>query len=223
MSFILPLAVTCLLCPSLRRWFPELAWITGKTKGARVAQIYLMFSISPVMAMNSGGPLNLALNLAFAIGVLWLLFRVAQPALAAPDGIRIVAFGRGGFTGLCVYLALLYGVTYRQIRPEGLPSIPIQLLTFVFYAVALVGLWLHRRQAPCAQVGSLPEARELWLVKVCFVVIIAASLALSFLGSHPALFAAVVVNFAIWTPLGLLLTGWSLARGVRGFIATRAF
>jgi hypothetical protein len=34
-SFLLPLAVTCLFCPSLRRLFPDLAWFAGTSKGAR--------------------------------------------------------------------------------------------------------------------------------------------------------------------------------------------
>ena len=56
MSFILPLAVICLLCPDLRRLFPDLAWFTGKSKGARIVQIYIVASFAPVMAMNSEGP-----------------------------------------------------------------------------------------------------------------------------------------------------------------------
>ena len=36
MSFLIPLAVACVYCPSLRRWFPDLAWFTGKTRGARI-------------------------------------------------------------------------------------------------------------------------------------------------------------------------------------------
>ncbi len=31
MSFMLPLAVACLVCPSLRRLFPDLAWFTGRS------------------------------------------------------------------------------------------------------------------------------------------------------------------------------------------------
>jgi hypothetical protein len=32
---------------------------------------------------------------------------------------------------LCLYLALLYGVSYFVLRPEGLPSVGVQLLTLV--------------------------------------------------------------------------------------------
>lgn len=133
-SFILPLVVACLLCPPLRCLFPSLAWFTGKSKGARMVQIYLILSFAPVMAMNSRGPINLVLNLALAIVLLLALLRLARPALASSEGRPIVAFGRWGFGGLCVYLAFLYGVGYVALRPEGLPSAAVQLFTFVFYA-----------------------------------------------------------------------------------------
>ena len=45
----------------------DLAWFTGSSNGARVVQGYVIFSSAPVMAMNSGGPLNLAVNLTLAI------------------------------------------------------------------------------------------------------------------------------------------------------------
>ena len=212
-SFILPLAVTCLLCPPLRRLFPDLAWFTGKSRGARVVLAYLVFSFAPVMAMNSGGPINLALNLAVAIVLLLILKRLAQPALDASDGRPIVVFGRWGFGGLCVYLALLYGVGYVVLRPEGRPSVAVQLFTFVFYAFAIAGLRLHRKRE------SLPEApvekRELRLVTTLFVVLMALALAISMLGKNPVLFPVIVPNFILWTLLGFVLTALSFAQGVR--------
>ena len=62
MAFILPLAVTCLLYPSLRRLFPDLAWLTGMSRGARVVQVYLVLSFVPTMAMNSGGSANFSVE-----------------------------------------------------------------------------------------------------------------------------------------------------------------
>jgi hypothetical protein len=160
-SFILPLAVACLLCPPLRRLFPDLAWFTRKTWGARIVQVYLVFSFAPTMAMNSGGTRNLALNLLFAIILLLALLRLARPALSSSDGRPIVAFGRRGFAGLCVYLALLYAVGYVALRPEGRPSVGVQLFTFVFYGLAIAGLWLHRktRAAAARSRGSRRETR----------------------------------------------------------------
>jgi hypothetical protein len=214
-SFILPLAVTCLLCPPLRPWFPDLAWFTGKTRGARIVQIYLVLSFAPTMAMNSGGPLNLAANLAVGIICLLGLLRLARPALAWPDGRRIAAFGRRGFAGLCGYLALLYGVGYVALRPEGRPSIGVQLFTFVFYALAIAGLWLHRKREPLPDASAPPEERELRLVTGLFSVLLALGLALSVLGRSPVIYPPIALNFIIWTLLGFVLTALSLAKGVR--------
>ena len=77
-SFLLPLAVACLLCPNLRGLFPDLAWLTGKTRGARLMRVYLILSFAPVMAMNSGGPVNLAVNLVVAILVFSVLARLRR-------------------------------------------------------------------------------------------------------------------------------------------------
>jgi hypothetical protein len=214
-SFILPLTVTCLLCPSLRRWFPELAWFTGKSRGARIVQVYLVLSFVPVMAMNSGGPINLAANLAVAIILLSVLLRLARPARSAPDGRRIVAFGPGGFAGLCVYLALLYGVTYVALRPEGRPSVGVQLFTFVFYALAIAGIWLHHKREPLPDASAPPERRELRLVTVLFSVLLALALALSPFGRQPAFYPPTALNFVVWTLLGFVLTALSLAKGIR--------
>jgi hypothetical protein len=215
MSFILPLAVTCLLCPPLRRQFPELAWFTGRSKGARAVQVYLVFCFPPVMAINSGGPINLVLNLAAAIIVLLVLLRRAWPALASSDGRAIVVFDRKGFAGLCVYLALLYGVTYFGIRPEGRPSVGVQLFTFAFYALAIVGLWLHRRREPLAEFSMPVEKRELQLVRVVFGAVLALGLVLSALRGSPAFYPVIALNFVIWTCLGFVLTALAVAKGVR--------
>jgi hypothetical protein len=215
MSFILPLAVTCLLCPPLRRLFPELAWFTGRSKGARIVQVYLVLSLAPVMAMNSGGAINLAVNLAVAIILLWALLRLARPALTSSDGRPIVVFGRGGFGGLCVYLALLYGVGYVALHPKWLPSVAVQMLTFVFYAFAVAGLWLHRKRVPLAEAGIPLEKRELQLVTILFAVLLALALALSILAQTPVFYPAIALNFVIWTLAGFVLAVLSLAKGVQ--------
>jgi hypothetical protein len=219
MSFLLPLAVACLLCPELRRWFPELAWFSGKTKWARATQFYLLVSFAPVMAMNSGGPVNLAANLVTALLVLWSLKRLAGPALAAPDAQNLVAFGRSGFAGLCSYLALLYGLTYFYSNPQGRPSIGVQLFTFVFYALAAGGLRLHRRRE-ASTVGTPMEssAPELRRFRGLFLTLLILGLALSFLGNLPAIAWLVIPNFFAWTIAGFLLTGIALSQGIREFI-----
>ncbi len=214
-SFILPLAVACLLCPPLRRLFPDLAWFTGKSKGARIVQLYLVLSLAPVLAMNSGGPVNLALNLAFALVLLFVLSRLSRSALSSPDGRRIVVFGRWGFVGLCMYLMLLYGVTYPFLRPDGLPSVPLQLFTFVFYALAIAGIWLHRRREPLLDSAIQVDGRELRLVKILFALLLGLALALSPFAGNPILFLPILPNFFIWTLLGFLLTAAALVAGYR--------
>ncbi len=218
-SFLLPLIVACLLCPPLRRLFPDLAWFTAKSKGARVVQAYLLLSFATVLAMNSGGPANLALNLAFVLVLLLVLSRLARPALDSSDGRRIVVFGGRGFVGLCIYLILLYGVTYPFLRPDGLPSAPVQLLTFVFYALAIAGLCLHRRREPLPDNMAEVDSRELKLIKILFALLLGLALGLSTLAGKPVLFLPVVLSFVIWTPLGFLLTAVALVKGVRQRIA----
>ena len=214
-SFLLPLAVACLLCPPLRQHFPDLAWFTGPGKIARVVQVYLVISLACVLAMNSGGPVNLALNLAFAFVLLFVLSRLSRSALGSSDGRRIVVFGRWGFVGLCMYLMLLYGVTYPHLRPDGLPSVPLQLFTFVFYALAIAGIWLHRRREPLPDDAVQVDARELRLVKTLFAMLLTLALVLSPFAGTPALFLPIALSFFIWTPLGFLLTAASLVTGVR--------
>lgn len=218
-SFILPLAVACLLCPPMRRLFPDLAWFTGKSKGARVVQVYLVLSFATVLAMNSGGPLNLASNLAFVLILLLLLSHLARDGLSSSDGRRIAVFGTKGFVGLCVYLILLYGVTYPLLRPDGLPSAPVPLLTFVFYALTVAGLWLHRRREPLPVDAVEMDGQELKHVKILFALLLALALALSVFAGSPVLFLPVVLSFVIWTPLGFLLTLIALAKGARERIA----
>jgi hypothetical protein len=214
-SFLLPLAIACLLCPPLRRLFPDLAWFTGKSKGARVVQFYLVLSFATVLAMNSGGPLNLAGNLAFVLIILFVFSRLARSGLSTSDGRRIVVFGRRGFVGLCMYLILLYGVTYPFLRPEGLPSASTQLLTFVFYALAVVGLWLHRQREPVTGHAVQVDRRELKLVKILFALLLTLALVLSIFAGSPVLFLPVVLSFVIWTPLGFLLSSVALVKGIQ--------
>ena len=213
MSFILPLAVACLLCPPLRTIFPELAWFTGKSKGARLVQFYSVISFAPVMAMNSGGPANLVINLAVAIGLLLVLLRLARSTLETSDGLPTVVFGRKGFAGLCIYLALLYGVTYFGLQPKGLPSAGVQLFTFVFYVFAALGLWLHSRRERHA--AAPVEHLELRLMTILFAALLTLALLLSALAGGPALYPVIAVNFAIWTLLGFVLTGLSFAKGAQ--------
>ena len=204
MSFVLPLTVASLLYPGLRSLFPDLAWFTGKSKGAHAIWFYVLLSFVPIMAMNSGGVINLAANMAVALLLLLLLLRLAKPTSTAADARRIVNFGRFGFTGLCAYLIALYGLTYFLVRPDGLPSVPVQLFTFVFYALAVSGLWLQRRREPVSIVPV--EKREVRLVVTYFAALLVFSLACTMLTGMAVLYPIIFVNFVIWTIGGSLLT-----------------
>lgn len=214
MAFILPLAVTCLLYPSLRRLFPDLAWLTGVGRGSRVVQIYLVLSFVPTMAMNSGGPANFLLNLVAMFVLLQVLLRLSRGRVVTSDARPLVVFGRRGFLGLCLYLLLLYGVTYAYLRPEGLPSVPVQLFTFVFYGVAIAGIILHRRREPLPITASPVEDRELGLVKILFALMLVLALVLSASALQPVVIVPIVLNFIIWTILGAVLTWVAFNDGV---------
>lgn len=212
-SFILPLTVGCLIYPSLRRLFPDLAWLSGKTRLARFVQIYLVLAFVPVMAMNSGGTLNLAANLVFAVIALCLLAWWARGKVSSEDERAVVVFGRRGFLGLCVYLALLYGITYPCLRPDGLPSPGVQLLTVAIYAVTILGLYLQPRREPLPKREAIVDEDELPRVKTLFAVLLVLALACSPLAGTPFVFGPVVVDFILWSLTGFVLMAIALWRG----------
>jgi len=214
-SFILPASVACLLCPSLRRVFPDLAWITGKGKWARCVRAFLIVSFAPIMGMNSGGPDNLVLNAVFVVGCLAVCLRLARPAFRNCDGPGIVAFSRWGFAGLCVYLVLLYGTMYFLLRPEGLPSVPVQLLTLVFYAVTVLGLRRHCRATPVPADQARVDEKELKRVAGWFALLLVLALVSSLLAGSPILYIPIVLVFVVWTLGGFVLTAVAFARGGR--------
>jgi len=118
---------------------------------------------------------------------------------------------------LCLYLALLYGVSYFVLRPEGLPSVRVQLLTFVFYALAILGLRLHRPREPLPVAVVDVEPRELRLAMAVFAWVIGLGFVLSFVARPPFIFVPFALNSVVWTFLGFLLTSIALRQGVREF------
>jgi hypothetical protein len=203
LSFILPLAVVCLLCPPLRGLFPDLAWFSGKSRGARVFQVWLVITFATILAMNSGGIVNLCVNWTIALLLLIVLYRLSRPALSSSDRRDIIAFGNRGLVGLGIYMGLLYAITYFVLNTQGLPSSTIQVLTFLFYIVAILGLIHHRNRDPLVSDISIEEG-EIGLVKLLFLMIIAGSLVLSLVTS--IIFGPILVNMVVWTPIGVLLT-----------------
>ncbi len=214
-SFILPLTAACVLSPPLRGLFPDLAWFTGRDRWARVARAYMGLSFGIVMGFNSGGPMNLALNAAVMLAVLLALWRLARRGLADPDARRIVVFGRPGFAGLCVYLALLYGVTYVRLRPEALPSVRVQLLTFVFYAMAIAGLWRHRRREPVPGDMVAVDADERRTLVTWFAMVLGLGFLVALVPRGPVVVVPFLLVVVVWPVAGFVLTGLALWAGTR--------
>ena len=214
MSFIFPLAVSCVIYPHLRRWFPDLAYFTQRSKGAYAFQVYLIFTFATIIGMNSGGPTNLALNLIVLIVLMRVLTWLALSDNANSDSCSIVVFSRRGFAGLCIYLALLYGLTYVYLRPEGLPSVPIQILTFAFYTLAIAGIMLHRKRKPQPSHAVEIDQQELRLVKILFTLVLGFGLFFSLIFEIHQLYSLITLSFLIWTPLGFLLTVIAVVKGI---------
>jgi len=139
--------------------------------------------------------------------------RLGRPAFESPDGQAIVVFTRWGFAGLCAYLVLLYGATYALLRPEGLPSLLVQSMTLVFYALGLAGLWYHRPSKPLPETVHDVDKSEWHLVKWVFAILVVLALVLSLLAGHPVLYIPIMLNFVIWTILGFVLTAVAIAKG----------
>jgi len=178
-----------------------------------------VLSFASILAINSGGPVNLVLNLAFVLTVLFAASRLVRSTLRSSDGLRIVVFGGRGFVGLCLYLILLYAVTYIYLNPGGLPSLSVQLFTFLFYAMAIAGLCLYRRREMLPEDAVKVHGQELKLVKTLFAILLGLALMLSPLAGTPVLFLPIVLTFVIWTPLGFLFTAGALVSGIREGIA----
>ena len=215
MSFILPLAIACVLYPTLRQTFPDLAWLTGNSVRARLTRGYLLISFIPIMIMNSGGLLHLAANYLFLFVLLYLASRWARSTTSPDSEQAIVVFARPGFLGLCLYLAMLYGMTYRFLRPDGIPSASVQLLTLGIYALAIAGLWLHPSREPVAEDETLVEPSESRLLKRLVFIMLAVALLGSPLAGASLISVPIMVNFAIWVVLGFCLLVLALSYGVR--------
>ncbi len=214
MSFIVPLAVACLLCPSSRRWFPDLHWFTGASRGSRFMRAYLVFSFAPIVGINSGGRVNLVVNLVVLVILLALLWRLSRTSFATLDGRSILEFGRLGILGLSLYLVVLYGVTYRGLKPEGLPSPAVQLLTLLIYALIILGLKLHRPLEPVLEQGITVEPHELARAMSVFGWVIGLGFVLSLEPLRPMLMVPFLLNSVVWALGGPVLTAIALYRGV---------
>lgn len=176
----------------------------------------MILSLGTIVAMNSGGPVNLLVNLGFGVLMFWILLHQSKPCRELVDARPIVVFGRKGFIGLCLYLGLLYGLTYFHLRPEGLPSVSVQWLTAALNAIPLLGLWLQPRGTPrqtSMDQGSLAQDRK------ALITLVGSVLGLGLMGSlftgQPALYVAVMVSFIFWTPVGFILIAMAWVKGWR--------
>jgi hypothetical protein len=213
MSFMVPLAVACLLYPSLRGVFPGLAWMTQRGWRGRLFRGYIIFSFMVIVAMNSGGPVNLALNHAFILCLLLAILYIARPWSYRGDARSIIVFGRRGFRRLCIYLAVLYGVTYPLLRREALPGASAQLLTGAMYALVIAALLVHQQQNPMP-IDSPVQRGERRRAIIVLAATQGLGLLLSALPLSPAIYAVIVLNFVLWTPLGVVLTVAAAWRGI---------
>lgn len=221
-SFLLPLAAACVLCPALLRLFPDVAWFTSQGRWARVVRWYLLVSFGLVMGVNSGTPVRLGQNVVVMLVVLYTLWRLARPGLAALDARPIVDFGRPGFTALCVYLLALYGLTYFGLRWEALPSAGVQIVTLGFYALAIAGLWRHRPRTPLAAEEAVFDARAARTVLTWFGLVFVLGFVVSALPKGVFVIVPFFLILAVWPVLGFILCGVALVAGTRGTTAPAA-
>lgn len=91
----------------------------------------------------------------------------------------------------------------------------MQLFTFVFYALAIVGLGLHEKRKPCDKANRGVESRERRFVKTWFAVLLLSASALSLLSGSPFLYVPIMLNFIVWTCLGFFFTAMAVAIGIR--------
>lgn len=77
--------------------------------------------------------------------------------------------------------------------------------TLVFYAIALVGIALHRRREPLPLIAAVVEDRELRLVKLLFGLMLVSALVLSVPPLNVIVIVPIVLNFIIWSCLGAML------------------
>ena len=102
----------------------------------------------------------------------------------------------------------------RRIKATDQDSIG-GLLTLVFYAVALAGIWLHGRREAKSELPAMDRKAEVRRVLTLLGVVLGLGLLLSGLRGAQALFAPIVMGFILWTPLGIVLMIIAIARGFR--------
>ena len=110
-----------------------------------------------------------------------------------------------------------YEATYLYLRPDGLPSVWVQLATLALYAVPVTGLWMDRRREPEpgleVQVTKGEWRRVLW----AFGLVLGMGLVLSVPWFRHGAQVFSMGALVLWTPLGFVLAGaawWRCWRGL---------
>ena len=219
-SFMIPLAIACLLMPELRSLFPGLAVLTGRGKAARFAQAWYLWSALAILSFNGVSPANLALNWTFALVLLYLFTRLSRKTWKARAGEFVVVLGHTGFRLVCAYLAVLYLATYLLLNPENLPSIPVQLLTFLWYGLACLGLWGMKPHLPAVPVPKV-EAREKRLVRLFFGLVVVLPMVGILVKDYPAVKVPTMLNFVTWGAAGFVLFAIALLKALAEWRGTR--
>ena len=220
-SFIIPLAIVCLLMPELRSLFPGLAVLTTHGKAARFAQAWYLWSALAILSFNGVSPANLALNWTFALVLLYLFTYLSRKTRNVQAGETVVVLGRMGFRVVCTYLAVLYLATYLLLNPENLPSIPVQLLTFLWYGLACLGLWGMKSRTPAVPVPKV-EAHEKRLVRLFLVLVVVLPMVGVMVKDYPVVKVPTVLNFATWGTAGFVLFGIALLKALAEWRETRS-
>ena len=212
-SFMIPLALACIISPELRRRFPDLACFTRRTRRSWLLRFAVFYSLAGILSFNNPGLVLLIAEWAFILVLLGLISRFARPAWESREGLSMVCFEGKGFIGLCAYLGLIYVAYYFLLNYEHLPSPAIQLATFIWYGAALIGLRLHRARTLDTSAVLWDGERELarkWVLLTIGGSFVGSLLLLAI----PAAVWAILLPFVTWGAVGFVLFAIALAKAV---------
>ncbi|MHA1589800.1 MAG: hypothetical protein ACTSVA_04230 [Candidatus Njordarchaeales archaeon] len=108
---------------------------------------YFFFSIfsSSALALNSGGNiLKSTLGFLGTLSIVYLLYLIIirrDPKILTLDNLIV---GKKGLAFMLTYLGFLYALFFFFVRTEAIPSLLTILLTFLFYLVIILMLYLDQ-------------------------------------------------------------------------------
>lgn len=157
MSCILPVLVFEVLSLSSSGENPVILGhmrLLTKTPLHLAAALGIAIAGAAFLSMNSGFNLISALPTLFVTVLLvGVLLYIARRWNGHRFSVFSLSLGRRAFLFLCLYLALLYALTFIFLLPERIPPWETLLLTIAFYLMVLVVLWID---SPV----HLPQERE---------------------------------------------------------------